>query len=191
MIYIHKLTVQRLKGVSISETHPHRDEDWLTLTPYHLSIKARNLCVCVCVCVCVPQISLRIRLTWWLLLGSRVCQVGFIWTTIILLINYFINVLQIPRALSTRTITVTCAPEPITAELTSTIYLKKRADLYLQRCELDRDFAGSSVPFSSVHLNWLLWINETKRVWTDSVWVWGDLETRGQQSGIGICGCSC
>ena len=40
----------------------------------------------------------------------------------------------------------------------------------------------------SVHLNWLLWINETKRVWTKSVPVWGDLDTRGQQSGI--CGCS-
>ena len=38
--------------------------------------------------------------------------------------------------------TVTCAPEPITAEPTTTPHLKKQADLYLQRSELDRDFAG-------------------------------------------------
>ena len=121
----------------------------------------------------------------------RVCNVGFVWTTMISLINYFINALRIPLALSTIATIVTCAPEPITAELTSTTYLKKQADLYLQRCELDRDFAGGSVPFCSVHLNWLLWINETKRVRTESVPVWGDPETRGQQSGIGICGCLC
>ena len=54
------------------------------------------------------------------------------------------------RALSTGATTVTCAPEPITAELKPTTQLKKEADLYLQRRELDRDFAGSSVPFCSV-----------------------------------------
>ena len=50
-------------------------------------------------------------------------------------------------------------------------------------------FAGGLVLFCSVHLNWLLWINETKRV--QSVPVWGDLDTRRQQSGIRICGCLC
>ena len=44
------------------------------------------------------------------------------------------------------------APEPITAELTSTTYHKKQADLYLQRQELDRDFAGGSVPFCASKL---------------------------------------
>ena len=68
----------------------------------------------------------------------------------------------------------TCASEPIIAELKPTTYIKKQADLYLQRHELDRDFACSSVPFCSVHLNWLLWINETKQVQTESVPVWGD-----------------
>ena len=95
------------------------------------------------------------------------------------------------RALSTGATTVTCAPEPITAEPTATPHLKKQVDLYLQQRELDRDFAGGSVPFCSMHLNWLLWINETKRVRTMSVRVWGDPETHRQQSGIGICGCSC
>ena len=47
----------------------------------------------------------------------------------------------------------TCATEPITAEPTANPHLKKQADLYLQRCELDRDFAGGSVPFCSVYLN--------------------------------------
>ena len=42
----------------------------------------------------------------------------------------------------------------------------------------------------SVHLVWLLWINETKWVRTESVPVWGDPDTRGQLSGFGICGCS-
>ena len=49
----------------------------------------------------------------------------------------------------------TCTPEPITAELKPTTYLKKQVDLYLQWHELDRDFAGGSVPFCSVHLNLL------------------------------------
>ena len=61
--------------------------------------------------------------------------------------------------MSTRATTVTYAPEsitahhshvrtkPITAAPTATPILKKQADLYLQRCELDRDFAGGSVPF--------------------------------------------
>ena len=37
----------------------------------------------------------------------------------------------------------------------------------------------------------LLWINETERVCTESVLVWGDPDTLGQQSGIGICGYAC
>ena len=45
----------------------------------------------------------------------------------------------------------TCAPEPITAELTSTTYLKKQADLYLQRRELDWDLPADRS--RSVHLN--------------------------------------
>ena len=69
------------------------------------------------------------------------------------LINDFINALQIPRALSTGATTVTCAAEPITAELKPTTYLKKQADLYLQRRELDRDFVDGLVLFCSVHLN--------------------------------------
>ena len=69
------------------------------------------------------------------------------------LIIYFINALPIQLALLTVGTTVTCAPEPITAELKPMTYLKKQAVLYLQQCELDRDFAGSLVPFCSVHLN--------------------------------------
>ena len=46
----------------------------------------------------------------------------------------------------------TCAPEPITAELTSLTSIKKREDLDLQRHELDRDFAGGSVPFCASKL---------------------------------------
>ena len=62
----------------------------------------------------------------------------------------------------------------------------KQTDLYLQWCELNEDFAGGSLLFCSVHLNWLLWINETKQVQTESVPVWEDPEMCGQQSGIGI-----
>ena len=68
------------------------------------------------------------------------------------LINHFINALQILRALSTGATTVTCTPEPITAELTSTTYLKKQADLDLQRHKLACDFAGGSVPFCASRL---------------------------------------
>ena len=80
------------------------------------------------------------------------CSVAFVWTKMIPLIHYFINALRIPLALSTIATIATCAPEPITAELTSTTYLKKQADLYLQRRELDRDFASGSVPFCASKL---------------------------------------
>ena len=114
------------------------------------SIRARNLClslcVCVCVCVCVcfcesnisgDQDHTDLRLSTWLLCGSVVCIWAFAWTAMIPWINYFINALQIPQALSTGATTVTCAPEPITAEPTATPHLKKQAELYLQWCELD------------------------------------------------------
>ena len=68
------------------------------------------------------------------------------------LINYFINALPIPLALLTVATIATCTPEPITAELTSTTYLKKQADLYLQLRKLDRDFAGGSVLFCASKL---------------------------------------
>ena len=70
----------------------------------------------------------------------------------ILLIIYFRNVLRIPLALLTVATTVTCAPEPITAEPTATPYRKKQADLYLQRRELGRDFVVGSVPFCASKL---------------------------------------
>ena len=53
-------------------------------------------------------------------------------------------------SVANRATTVTCAPKPITAEPTATPHLKKQAELYLQLHELDRDFAGGSVPFCSV-----------------------------------------
>ena len=68
------------------------------------------------------------------------------------LINDFINALRIPLALLTVATIVTCAPEPITAELTSMTQLKKRVDLYLQWIKLDWDFAGGSVPFCASKL---------------------------------------
>ena len=47
----------------------------------------------------------------------------------------------------------TCAPEPVTAELTSTTYLKKQAlDLDLQCSKLEHDFAGGSVLFCASKL---------------------------------------
>ena len=70
----------------------------------------------------------------------------------VLLINYFINASQIPLALSTIATIVMCTPEPITAELKSTTYLNKQADLYLQQWELDQDFSGRSVPFCASKL---------------------------------------
>ena len=62
------------------------------------------------------------------------------------------------QALLTVATTVMCTPEPTTAEPTATPHRKKQANLYLQRRELDQDFAGGSVSFCSVHLNCLLWI---------------------------------
>ena len=43
-------------------------------------------------------------------------------------------------------------PEQITADLTSMTYLEKQVDLYLQRHELDWDFAGGPVPFCASKL---------------------------------------
>ena len=59
--------------------------------------------------------SQELRFSTWLLRGSRACNVAFVWTTMIPLINYFRNALPIPVALLTVTTIVTCAPEPITA----------------------------------------------------------------------------
>ena len=61
-----------------------------------------------------------LRVSTWLLLGSRVCKVAFVWTAMIPLIIYFINDLPILLALLMIATTVTCAPEPITAELKPT-----------------------------------------------------------------------
>ena len=111
-------------------------------------------CLCVCVYVSVPQISededlTDLRVSTWLLRGSRMCNVAFVWTAMIPWINYFINALQFSKhcppeppqsrehqSQSLHTI-ATCAPEPITAEPTATPHLKKQAELYLQWCELD------------------------------------------------------
>ena len=85
------------------------------------------------------------------------------------LINYFINALQIPIALSTiATIATiaTCTPEQITAELTSMTNFKKQVDLYLYRRKLDRDFAGGSVLFYASKMTAV-----TKRVRTESLQV--------------------
>ena len=124
----------------------------------NLSIKAWNLCLSVCVRVYSANISADqdqsdLRVSTWLLRGSRVCDFAFVWTAMMPLINYFINALPIPQAFTTGATTVTCTPEPITAEPTVTPHLKKQADLYLQWRQLDRDSAGSSVLFHSVHLN--------------------------------------
>ena len=100
----------------------------------------------------MDQDQTDLRVSTWLLRGSGVCNVGFVWTTMIPSIIFFINALRILLALSTIATIVTCAPEPITAELTSTTYLKKQADLDLQQRELDRDFAAGSVPFCASKL---------------------------------------
>ena len=106
----------------------------------------QGICLSVCVSTCGSNISAHqdqtdLRFSPWLLRGSRVCNVAFVWTTMIPLINYVINALPIPPALLTIATTATCAPEPVTAELDSTTYLKKPADLYL-----------NSVPFCASKL---------------------------------------
>ena len=95
-------------------------------------------------------------------------------------INYFINALQIPQALSTGATTVTCAPEPITAEPTATPTLRNKQ---IYTCS-GASWTGilPAVRSRSVHLNWLLWINETERVRAESVRVWGDPDTQRQQT---------
>ena len=115
-----------------------------------------SLCLCVCMYasnISVDQDQIDLRVSTWLLLGSRVCNVAFVWTAMIPLIIYLRNALQIPLALLTIATTVTCTLESITAEPSATPHLKKQVDLYLQRCKLDRDFASGSVPFCSVHVN--------------------------------------
>ena len=101
--------------------------------------------------ISADQDQTDLRVSTWLLRGSRVCNIAVVWTSMIPLINYLINSLQILLALSTIATIVTCAPEPITAELKPTTYLKKQAHLYLQQHELDRDF--EVVRSRSVHLN--------------------------------------
>ena len=48
----------------------------------YISLWARSVCVCLCVWssnISADQADLRV--STWLLLGSRVCDVGFVWTT--------------------------------------------------------------------------------------------------------------
>ena len=114
----------------------------------NLSIKARNLCLCVCVCVSnisADQDQTDLRFSTWLLCSLRVCNVRFVWTTIIPLINYFINDLPIPLALSTIATIVMCASEPITAE-------PETSGFILQRRKLGRDFASGLVSFCASKL---------------------------------------
>ena len=58
-------------------------------------------------------------------------NVEFVWTTMIPLINYFINDLPIPLALSTIATIAMCTPEPITAESTPMPHLLSRR---MRRC---------------------------------------------------------
>ena len=51
-----------------------------------------------------------LRVSTWQLHGSRVCNIAFVWTTMILLVNHSINALQIVLALSTIATIVTGAP---------------------------------------------------------------------------------
>ena len=143
-----------------------------------------SVCLCVCLCMCSSNISADqdqtdLRVSTWLLRGSRVCNIRFVWATMIPLINYFINDLQILLALSTIATIVMCAPEPITAEPTpgQSIYT----------C------SGSTwtrilptVRSRSVHRNWLLCINVTKWVWTESVPVWGDLDNKLESESVDV-----
>ena len=109
---------------------------WRSSKKWVCNISLKEISVCVSACVCALNISADqdqtdLRFSTRLLRGSRVCNVRFVWTT--MLINYFMNALPILLALSTIGTIVTCAPEPVTAELTPTSYLKKQLDLYLQR----------------------------------------------------------
>ena len=96
--------------------------------------------------ISADQDQTDLRFSTWLLRGWRVCNIGFVWTTNIPLINYLINYLGIPPALSTLPCPLNvCTPEPITAELTpmphllcsesQTIHLKKQATLSGHICE--------------------------------------------------------
>ena len=73
---------------------------------HYKSKESLSVCVSVCLSVCASDISADqdqtdLRVSTWLLLGSRVCHVRFVWTAMIPLIHFFINTLQILRALST------------------------------------------------------------------------------------------
>ena len=123
----------------------------------HISCKARNLNVCLCMCcsnISADQDQTELRVSTWLLHGSRVCKVAFVWTTMIPLIIYFINALPISLALLTVATTVTCAPEPITAELKPTTTSR----FIPAAARAGPGFCGGLVPFCSMHLNSLLWI---------------------------------
>ena len=65
--------------------------------------------------ISADQDQTDLRVSTWLPSGSRVCNVGLVWTTNILLINYFIIALPIPVALSSIATIARCAPEPVTA----------------------------------------------------------------------------
>ena len=86
----------------------------MSLSPFK-SKESLSVCVSVCVSnISADQDQTDLRFSTWLLRGLRVCNIAFVWTTMIPLINNFRNALWIPLALST---IATCTPEPITAEL--------------------------------------------------------------------------
>ena len=99
----------------------------MSLTKYIFLYKSKkslsvcvSVCLSVCLCMCASNISAHqdqtdLRVSTWLLHTSRVCKVAFVWTTMLPLINYFINAFRSPLALSTIATIVMCAPEPVTA----------------------------------------------------------------------------
>ena len=109
------------------------------LLPY-LSVIARNLCLCVCVCVCLKYLcgsgsdwpeSFHVAAAWFKGVQRRIC------------LDYNDTVNNLFQKCFTNSASIanrshhTCTPEPITTEPTATPHLKKQADLYLQRRELD------------------------------------------------------
>ena len=157
-----------------------------------------NKCVCVCVCVSAWNISadqdqIDVRFSTWLLHGLRLYNIGFVWTTKIplnkLFHKYFTNSTSIVNRSHhghVRTRANHFTPWPRAHQSQS---LQSPLPQHTLRNKQIYTCSGTSwtgillvVLSRSVHLNWL-WINETKRVWTESVRVWGDPDTRGQQTG--------
>ena len=146
-----------------------------------------SLSVCACVCVCVPQYLCGSGSDWPESFNMAAAWFKGVWRWICL--DCSDTIIKLFHKCFTSSASIVHRSHHSHMRTRATRSLQSSSPRHTLRYKQIYTCSGASwtrilpVVWShsrSVHLNWLLWINETKRVRTESVPVWGDLETCGQ-----------